>query len=85
MLERYLAIGVSLADDGLVEPVIVEEVAGNPHGRQRDACFALHGQLGLRLGRPLIAKGRAPSPLWILVTRMQLLIQGWPGTNFTRR
>ena len=59
MLERHLAIGVRLADDGLIEPVIVEEVAGNPHARQRDARLALHGQLGLRFGGPLIAKGGA--------------------------
>ncbi len=39
MLERHLTIGVRLADDGLVEPVIVEEVAGNPHARQRDALL----------------------------------------------
>jgi hypothetical protein len=60
VLERHLAIGVCLAGDGLIEPVIVEEVAGNPHARERDARFALHHQLGLRLGGPLIAKGRAP-------------------------
>ena len=85
MLERHLAIGVRLADDGLIEPVIVEEVAGNPHARQRDARFVLHCQLGLRLGGPLIAKGRALPFIWILVTWMQLLVQGWPGTNFTKR
>ena len=33
----------------------------NPHARQRDARLVLHGQLGLRLGGPLIAKGRALS------------------------
>ena len=59
MLERHLAIGVRLADDGLIEPVIVEEVAGNPHARQRDARLVLHYQLGLRFGGPLIAKARA--------------------------
>ena len=76
MLERHLAIRVRLADDGLIEPVIVEEVAGNPYPRQRDARFALHCQLGLRFGGPLIAKGRAPPFIWILVTWMQLLVQG---------
>ena len=60
MLELHLAIGVRLADDGLIEPVIVEEVAGNPHARQRDARFALHCQLGLRFDGPLIAKGGGP-------------------------
>jgi hypothetical protein len=61
VLEHDLAIGVRLADDRLIEPVIVEEVAGNPHARQRDARLVLHCQLGLRLSGPLIAKGRAPS------------------------
>ena len=39
MLERHLAIGVRLADDGLIEPVIVEEVAGDSYARKRDARF----------------------------------------------
>jgi len=59
VLERHLAAGVRLADDGLIEPIIVEEVAGNPHTRQRDSRLALHYQLGLCLGGPLIAKGWA--------------------------
>ena len=59
MLERHLAIGVGHADDGLIEPVIVEEVAGNPHARQRDARLVLHCQRGLHSDGPLIAKGRA--------------------------
>ena len=86
MLERHLAIGVRLADDGLIEPVIVEEVAGNPYARERDARFVLHYQLGLCLVGPLIATVRRAFPfIWILVTWMQLLVQGWPGTNFTKR
>jgi hypothetical protein len=38
VLERHLAIGVRVDDDGLIEPVIVEEVAGDPHARQRNAA-----------------------------------------------
>ena len=47
-----------LADDGLIEPVIVEEVAGNPYARERNARFVLHYQLGLCLVGPLIATVR---------------------------
>ena len=76
MLERHLATGVRLADDGLIEPVIVEEVAGNPHARQREARFVLHDQLGLCLGDPSSQKP-GPFPfIWMLVTWMQLLVQG---------
>ena len=62
MVEHHLAIGVRLADDGFIEPVIVEEVAGDSYARKPDARLVLHGQLGLRLGVPLIAKARPPSP-----------------------
>ncbi len=59
MLERHLAIGVRLADDGFIEPVIVEKVACNPHARERNARLVLHYQLGLGLGGPLITTVRA--------------------------
>ena len=77
MLERCLTVGISLTDDGLIEPVIVEEVACNPHPRERNARFVLHYQLGLCLVGPLIATVRGAFPfIWILVTWMQLLVQG---------
>jgi hypothetical protein len=60
VLERHLAIGVRLADDGLIEPVIVEEVAGDSYARKRDARLVLHYQLDLGFGGPLIATVRAP-------------------------
>ena len=59
MLEDHLAIGVGDADDGLIEPVIVEEVAGNHHARQQDARLVLRCHRSLRLDGSLIAKGRA--------------------------
>ena len=77
MLEQHLASWSPLADDGLIEPVIVEEVAGNPHARQRDARLVLHGQLGLHFGRTPDRKRRGPFPcIWMLVTWMQLLVHG---------
>ena len=85
MIEHHLAIGVRLADDGFIEPVIVEEVAGDSYARKRDARLVLHGQLGLRLGVPLIAKARPLPLIWRLVTWMQLFVHGWAGTNFTKR
>ena len=85
MLERHLAIGVGHADDGLIEPVIVEEVTGNPHARQRDAGLVLHCQRGLDLHGPLIAKGRA-LPRHLDIGHLDAIAgAGLKQTNFTKR
>ena len=80
MLERHLTIGVGHADDGLIEPVIVEEVASNPHARQRDARLVLHCQRGLRMGEPLIAKGRA-LPRHLDIGHLDAIVGAWLSRN----